>query len=151
MTRATRTRAAVAPRQSSKAARDEADKRLMRGAAALLGFVFDIAPASLMRETRGPGMEAEARQLMLSVVRRAKALTPDPSSIQRIGRAIGRDRTTVAHALHKVESAAEQNDPLDAFIDKLAHVLVEFIAMQDLAHELLSAGIESAGTDDERD
>lgn len=128
----------------------EADRRLMRGAAAMVGFVFDMAPTALLRDTRGPGMEAEARQLMLAVVRRAKAMTPDPSSIQRIGKAINRDRTTVAHALHKVERAAEQSDPLDALVDKLAAMLCDGLRLQDLAHDLLSAGIEAGvGPDDD--
>lgn len=116
----------------------------MRGAAAYISFIFDVAPSAIMRETRGSGMEAECRQLMLAVVRRAKQRTDDKSSIQRIGRSIGRDRTTVAHALHKVESAAEENDALDTFIDWLADRVVEGLKMQQLAHELLTAGIEAA-------
>ena len=84
---------------AEKRAQAREDARAARGAAALLAFGLDMAPEAFFRGTRGGAAEAEARQMLLAVLRRAI----DTTSIARLGAALGRDRTTVAHALHKVD------------------------------------------------
>jgi hypothetical protein len=100
------------------------DQRIARGAAALLAFGLDMAPEAFFRKTRGAAAEAEARQLLLAVLRRAM----DTTSIARLGAALGRDRTTVAHALHKIERDCEDDPDLDAFVEHFARITRELIA-----------------------
>jgi hypothetical protein len=119
----------------------ENDRRIARGAAALLAFGLDMAPEQFFRRTRGAAAEAEARQILLAVIRRAMDVdVAQKSSIARLGIALGRDRTTVAHAIHKIEAQCEDDPDLDAFVE-------EFAA---LTRRLISIGALVAGELDRR-
>lgn len=133
----------------------EEARRIARGAAALLAFGLDMAPETFFRRTRGSAAEAEARQILLAVVRRAMDLQDDAgatrSSIARLGAALGRDRTTVAHALHKIEAACEDDADLDAFVDEFANLTKRLIAISGLTVREMDARIASAARIDRDD
>ena len=129
---------------SDRRAQDALDKRLARGAAAVVAFAFDIAPETLHRKTRGTGAESEARQIMLAVQRRAAVIARTETSIQRLGRGVDRDRTTVAHALHKIEEASEGSAEVDAFIDALARIVADLIQISAVTTEEIARGVAAA-------
>lgn len=116
------------------------DARAARGAAALLAFGLDMAPEAFFRGTRGSPAESEARQILLVVLRRAI----DTSSIARLGAALDRDRTTVAHALHKIEQACEEDPDLDAFVQRFADMTRELIAIGALAVREIDGRVAAA-------
>ena len=109
----------------------EEDRRIARGAAALLAFAFDLPPEVFFRPSRGRAVEAEARALWMVVLRRATVLEEgaEPLSVGRIAAAIGRDRSTVSHALHSVEADCEEDPDLDAFLSHYARLTRELIAI----------------------
>ena len=127
---------------------DEAseDRRIARGAAALLAFGFDLPPEGFFRPSRGRAVEAEARALWLVVIRRATALdaTAEPLSVGRIAAAVGRDRSTVSHALHSVEAACEDDPDLDAFVTHYARLARELIAISGHTVAEIEARAEAA-------
>ncbi len=63
---------------------------------------FAIPPAALFARTRSPH-GALARQIAMYLAHTVFAM-----SFGRIGRLVGRDRTTVAHACRRIEDAREQ-------------------------------------------
>lgn len=63
---------------------------------------FGLSPADVTAPTRGPPRIAFARQVAMYLAHVGFAL-----SFETIGRAIGRDRTTVAHACRVVEDARD--------------------------------------------
>jgi hypothetical protein len=133
---------------TARRARDSDDKRLARGAAVVVAFAFDMAPETLFRRTRGAGAEAEARQIMLAVHRRAAVIAGEETSIQRLGRGIERDRTTVAHALHKIEEACEGSAEVDVFVDALARIVADLIRISKVTTDEIARGIEAARADE---
>jgi hypothetical protein len=122
------------------------DRRIARGAAALLAFGLDMAPECFFRKTRGAAAEAEARQILLAVVRRAMG----ESSIARLGAALGRDRTTVAHALHKIEADCEDDPDLDAFVEEFAGLTKRLIAIGGFAIREIDGRVAAIAAADPR-
>lgn len=126
------------------------DKRIARGAAALLAFGLDMAPEAFFRRTRGAAAEAEARHILCAVVRRAMDLDVDGdrSSIARLGAAVGRDRTTVAHAIHKIEAACEDDADLDAFVEEYSGLTKRLIAVGGFTVRAMDGRIAAAVSGD---
>lgn len=122
------------------------DRRIARGAAALLAFGLDMAPEAFFRKTRGSAAESEARQILLAVVRRAMG----ESSITRLGMALGRDRTTVAHALHKIEADCEDDPDLDAYVEEFAGLTTRLIAIGAFTIREIDGRIVSSAAADPR-
>ncbi|MDX6770218.1 MAG: hypothetical protein SF051_11855 [Elusimicrobiota bacterium] len=120
----------------------ETDRRHARGAAALLAFGLDLAPEVFFRATRGGAAESEARQLLLAVLRRALGAQV---SIARLATALGRDRTTAAHALHKIEALAEEEPGLDAFLDAYAALTRELVRISGFTRAELDARAKEGG------
>lgn len=125
---------------AEKRAQAREDARAARGAAALLAFGLDMAPEAFFRGTRGGAAEAEARQMLLAVLRRAI----DTTSIARLGAALGRDRTTVAHALHKVERDCEEDPGLDAYVGEFADLTRKLIAIGKFTLSEIEGGVDAA-------
>jgi hypothetical protein len=69
--------------------------------------------ASLLGPTRGTPAQATARQLAMYLTHVGFGM-----SLQRTAAAFGRDRSTIAHACHKIEDTRE-NDRLDLLLDAL--------------------------------
>lgn len=132
----------------TQAAEAQDDKRLLRGAACVVAFAFDLAPETFFRPTRGSTREAEARQILLAVVRRAATIARYEITVQRLGRAIGRDRTSVAHALTKIEAACEVDSDVDAFIDTLADLTRKLLAISAVSASAIADAERRAAADD---
>lgn len=133
------------PSTAEKRALAREDARAARGAAALLAFGLDMAPEAFFRGTRGSAAEAEARQILLAVLRRAIAT----SSVARLGAALGRDRTTVAHALHKIEADCEDDPGLDAYVAEFAALTEKLIAIGGFTLGEIKGGVEAARPESE--
>jgi hypothetical protein len=116
------------------------DERAARGAAALLAFGFDMAPEAFFRGTRGGAAEAEARQVLFEVLRRALGTT----SLARLGAALGRDRTTVSHGLNKIAALCEEDPGLDAFVAEYAELTRKLAAMGGFTLREIEGGVEAA-------
>lgn len=100
----------------------EADRRRARLAAAVVAGAFDMAPEVFFRATRGAAAEAEARQIWCLVWLRMGEDAGSAASVARLGKAIGRDRATLQHAVRKMEAACEGSPDLHRMIDTLAEV-----------------------------
>lgn len=133
----------------TRASEAQDDKRLLRGAACVVAFALDLAPETFFRPTRGSTREAEARQILLAVVRRAAAISRHDITVQRLGRAIGRDRTSVAHALSKIENACEVDGDVDAFVDALADLTRKLLAISAVSSAAIADAERRAATEDE--
>jgi hypothetical protein len=100
----------------------DVDRRRARLAAAVVAGAFDMAPEVFFRATRGAAAEAEARQIFNLVWLRMGADAGSAASVARLGKAIGRDRATLQHAVRKIEAACEGSADLDRMIATLADV-----------------------------
>jgi CxxC motif-containing protein (DUF1111 family) len=69
---------------------------------ATVATVFEVDPVILLRRTRGQARAAQARQVAMYLTHVGCEL-----SLTAVGRIFGRDRSTVAHACHKIEDARE--------------------------------------------
>jgi hypothetical protein len=122
------------------------DARVARGAAAVLAFSLDMAPEAFFRGTRGSAAEAEARQALMLVLYHAL----ERPSLKRLGAALGqggneaRHRTTVAHALHKVDTLSEDDPALDAWVQEHAAIVRRLAAIGAFTLKEIEAGAEAA-------
>jgi chromosomal replication initiation ATPase DnaA len=93
---------------------DRARARLARGIAA---YAFGLDEADLDQPTRGRAEAALARQTAMYL-----AHTGFEMSLQRVAAAFDRDRSTVAHACHKIED--RRDDPrFDALLEQMEDAL----------------------------
>lgn len=108
--RAARDRASADRARNDRAVGDRARARLARQAAAYsLGIPVDEVDS----ETRGTAQAALARQVAMYLAHTAFGM-----SLARVALAFGRDRSTAAHACHKIEDMRDEPG-FDARLDEL--------------------------------
>lgn len=80
----------------------------------------------IFRGTRGQEDEARARQEVAYLLHTACGI-----SLNRVGKALGRDRTTVSYAVRQIEDA--RTDPrfpgYDARLERLSELVADFVAL----------------------
>lgn len=86
-------------------------------ARALAASVLDLAPADLETTTRGVARAALARQIAMYL-----AHVSFEMSLAKVADAFGRDRSTVAHACHRIEDLREE-PRFDSWLDGLEEAL----------------------------
>ena len=86
----------------ASAGRPTAPYRICRQIAARVALDFGVAADDLTSATRGPPRIAFARQVAMYLAHVGLGL-----SFEAIGRAFGRDRTTVAHACRTIEDGRD--------------------------------------------
>ncbi len=86
-------------------------------ARAVAASVLDLAPAYLETTTRGVARAALARQIAMYL-----AHVSFEMSLAKVADAFGRDRSTVAHACHRIEDLREE-PRFDSWLDGLEEAL----------------------------
>lgn len=120
-----------APETESRPYEAEEAARVARAACAVAASVWDLAPETLYRATRGGAFEAEARQVVYWLLHK-----PGRMSLEAAGQALKRDRSTVAHGVEAIEAAlreaAGEDDggAVGRFLDELADLFVRLAALQ---------------------
>lgn len=92
---------AVAPQQA-RSDQPTTPRQLCNCVAGVVAIAFDLSPDVIIATTRGSPRAALARQIAMYLVHVGFAL-----SFGTVGRAFGRDRTTVAHACRLVEDGRD--------------------------------------------
>ena len=106
------------------------DERLCHWAAFCVARDFDLDAASLFGSTRGAPRAAYARQVAMYLAHVEFAL-----SFETIGRAFGRDRTTVSHACRVVEDGRD-----DIWVDcRVAALELLCRAVPDISDEAIES------------
>lgn len=86
---------------------------MARAALALVSFGWGVSVGAILRPGKGTSVVAFARQVAMYLMHTSLSMTMDS-----VGSAVGRDRTTVMHACHAIEDA--RDDPaLDARLDAI--------------------------------
>ena len=107
-----------------------ADERLCHWVAFCVARDFDLDAASLFASSRGAPRAAYARQVAMYLAHVEFAL-----SFETIGRAFGRDRTTVSHACRVVEDGRD-----DIWIDcRVAALELLCRAVPDISDEAIQS------------
>lgn len=119
----------------------DADKRRARLAAAVISSVYDMAPETFFRPTRGAAAEAEARQIFYLVCLRMGGQAGNAAAIARLAKAVGRDRATIGHAIQKIEQACEGAPDVDRFVDELADIGKRLERLQAATLDAIADGI----------
>lgn len=131
------------------------DREVALGVACVVGFVEVMPPEAFFRQTRGGADESRSRQIMQTVLRRVLA-TP---SMERMGKALGRDRSSVTHAIKLIEAGCNVSPELDAYVARLADLSRELLdiaqfkrlAMTEALEDVLKKGAIDAKEDAELD
>ena len=100
------------------------DRARARLAQQVVAYAYDVPLEELAASTRRSAKVAFARQVAMYLAHVAFEL-----SLSRVGLAFGRDRTTAAHACHRVEDARDEPE-LDARLDALENLLREATALE---------------------
>lgn len=87
--------------------------------------IFNVEPATLAWATRGPSTAAFARQIAMYLAHVTLGMT-----LTEVGRAFGRDRTTVAHACAVVEDARDQCE-FDRTMDLAERIVARIVHISD--------------------
>ncbi|MEO1040483.1 MAG: helix-turn-helix domain-containing protein [Pseudomonadota bacterium] len=100
------------------------DQARARLAQQVVSYAYDVPMEELAARTRRSARVAFARQVAMYLAHVAFEL-----SLSRVGLAFGRDRTTAAHACHRIEDA--RDDPqLDTRLDAMERFLREAPSLQ---------------------
>lgn len=94
------------------------DMARARLACELVQFTFGLT-CSLLSPTRGTPEQALARQMAMYLTHVGFGM-----SLQRTAAAFGRDRSTIAHACHKIEDCRD-NDAIDGLLELLESSLAQ--------------------------
>lgn len=109
----------------------ESDQPAVTVAIAVVSQVFALAPAELLRATRGRAGVALARQIAMYL-----AHVVGGQSLTDVGQQFCRDRTTVAHACRLIE--ARRDDPSFDRVVELLEWIVPVFARRKAASGSLS-------------
>jgi hypothetical protein len=124
------------------------DRRRARLAAAVVASAFDMPPEVFFRATRGAAAEAEARQIFNLVWLRMGEDAGSAASVARLGKAIGRDRATLQHAVRKMEAACEGSAELERMVGTLTDVARTLDTVQAVTLAAVAAAIAAAREDE---
>lgn len=94
-------------------AQTELDRARARLAQSTVAYAFGVEPGELEAPTRRSRRAAFARQAAMYLAHIAFEL-----SLSRVGSAFGRDRSTAAHACHRIEDLRDDQE-FDAQMDAL--------------------------------
>lgn len=115
---------------------------IARRAACVICALFDLAPETMWRKTRGTADEAFARQVLAYVLHVSCGL-----SLQSVARALGRDRSTIGHAVQTIE-ALRIDTGADAMLRETEDLLGRVGAIGATLGDLLDARAEADTEDD---
>lgn len=91
----------------------------------LVAAVTGAGVEDITGTTRGDRRAAYARQLVATLIH-VEAQGGNAQSLSEIARRLGRDRSSVSHAIHAVEDDREDRD-VDAGVDKLAALVKRLV------------------------
>jgi len=86
-------------------------------AVSLVGYALDIKAEDILLPERGPREMVRARQVAMYLTHVALGM-----SLARVGLSFERDRSTVAHACHRIEEMRDDAE-FDAWLEALEHGL----------------------------
>ncbi|XBQ15321.1 MAG: helix-turn-helix domain-containing protein [Oceanicaulis sp.] len=93
--------------------RDAEDRARARLAIQTVAYALGVPAEEIAAPTRGSAQAALARQVAMYLAHVAFEM-----SLQRAAQAFGRDRSTAAHACHRIEDRRD-DAAFDAFLDEL--------------------------------
>ena len=96
-------------------------------AASLVGYVLELKAEDILLPERGPRDMARARQVAMYLSHVGLEM-----SLSRVAIAFDRDRSTVAHACHRIEEMRDEAD-FDAWLDRLEEGLTAVAPLKDQA------------------
>lgn len=111
----------------------EAAERAGRLACACVSGAFDFAPETLYRPTRGGALESEARQWAAWLLRKSARM-----SSRLVGAVLGRDRTTIDHAVEKIEEEFLSDENAEAVLAKVSAAFAILLEVNQLLPPLLA-------------
>ena len=96
-------------------------------AASLVGYVLELKAEDILLPERGPRDMARARQVAMYLSHVGLEM-----SLSRVAIAFDRDRSTVAHACHRIEEMRDEAD-FDAWLDRLEEGITAVAPLKDQA------------------
>lgn len=94
------------------------DKNNAYLAASLVGYALELKAENILMPNRGPRDMVQARQVAMYLSHVGLAM-----SLSRVANAFDRDRSTVAHACHKIEEMRDEAK-FDAWLETLEKSLI---------------------------
>ena len=96
-------------------------------AASLVGYVLELKAEDILLPDRGPRDMVRARQVAMYLSHVGLEM-----SLSRVAIAFDRDRSTVAHACHRIEEMRDEAD-FDSWLDRLEEGLTAVAPLKDQA------------------
>lgn len=103
------------------------DKNSAYLAASLVGYVLELKAEDILVPDRGPRDMVRARQVAMYLSHVGLEM-----SLSRVASAFDRDRSTVAHACHRIEEMRDEAD-FDAWLDRLEEGLTAVAPLKEKA------------------
>ncbi len=103
------------------------DKNSAYLAASLVGYVLELKAEDILLPDRGPRDMVRARQVAMYLSHVGLEM-----SLSRVASAFDRDRSTVAHACHRIEEMRDEAD-FDAWLDRLEEGLTAIAPLKEIA------------------
>ena len=96
-------------------------------AASLVGYALELKAENILMRDRGPRDMVQARQVAMYLTHVGLEM-----SLSRVASAFARDRSTVAHACHRIEEMRDEAD-FDAWLDRLEEGLTAIAPLKEIA------------------